>query len=34
MWDVNEIMYLVSRNHYIDVYMANGNKPLIPRQDG
>ena len=29
VWDVNEIMYLVSRNHYIDVYMANGNKPLI-----
>lgn len=29
VWDVNEIMYLVSRNHYIDVYMANGNKPLV-----
>lgn len=29
VWDVNEIMYLVSRNHYIDVYMTNGNKPLI-----
>lgn len=29
VWDVNEIMYLTSRNHYIDVFMANGEKPLI-----
>ena len=29
VWDVNEIEYLASRNHYIDVYMKNGNKPLI-----
>ena len=29
VWDVNEIMYLVSRNHYIDVYMADDTKPLI-----
>ena len=29
VWDVNEIEYLASRNHYIDGYMKNGNKPLI-----
>lgn len=29
VWDADEIVYLMSKNHYIDVYKSNGEKLLI-----